>query len=691
MKSVLVDFVLNLCSFIFMKNVFILISVFILFVACSAQDEQKSTLEKSEYPFMILRMMTRATENVDYQNKLLESLKDYPNTFDEVWLSRTSYLASVDEVKADGIKMSEVAKKWEDAGISAGYQLGTTLGHCATRNTYGFTDVDFKISDNGKKLPYLCPSSPKVKTYFYERVKALISTLKLSSYWLDDDFRTGLNVSELCCCPRCIEKFNALKNTKFTRKELVQAYSKDSKLLKEWVEFHDAILCELAQEVAKARNEADVNCRLGIQTINPFNYNYQNVPALVDALAGGQKTSIRIGSGNYEEFVDRILFHKMMGVMYEVQRCKDLKNIGQICYEAENYPHISMQKTPRAMMLECSLMLASGCDSLALYWHDVIYEEPLADYKNFARVVNQWRPYFKRVADLNKGTRLWGIGKYVEDMKYNNMMQRGENRYLDLYPDDPDYAIMHTAFPLNYTKDYPDVILLTETTIGKMSVEQIKKLLAKKCMVDHKGLNLLKSKGIDVRVQATKTGGSSIFHSRCYESYKGKRYAMKYEFFVLTPTSTNVKPISDVVYESGEKVGLAMCVVDTEFGGKLFVVGGNGITKYPTAYRRSAILDGLDALSPMPVRMETSHACVFLPRVDDLGEFANATIYNYTRGDTLPIKLRIRSKQAHKYRVIFPDGKDVVVKSKKSKNDDGYILNLPSLAPVSVMTIYREN
>jgi hypothetical protein len=134
-----------------------------------------------------------------------------------------------------------------------------------------------------------------------------------------------------------------------------------------------------------------------------------------------------------------------------------------------------------------------------------------------------------------------------------------------------------------------------------------------------------------------------------------------------------------------------MCVVDTEFGGKLFVVGGNGIKKYPTAYRRSAMLDGLDTLSPMPVRLETSHAMVFIPRVDNNGEFANATIYNYTRGDTLPLKLRVRSKKAHTYRVIFPAGEDIVVKSKKAKNGDGYILNLPALAPVSVMTIYKEN
>lgn len=656
---------------------------------CVSDETKKSD---SEYPFMILRMMTRATENHQYQDKLIKSLEDSPNTFDEVWLSSSSYVASVDDVKADALRLKELAPKWEAIKVSPAFQLGTTLGHCKTRNTYGLSDDDYKVADNGSRNVYLCASSPKVKTYFYDRVKALLSTVKLSSFWLDDDFRTALTISDMCYCKRCIDMFNAQNKSSLSRKEIVEKLVKDSSFRQKWVEFNNAVLCDLAKVVAKARNDSDKNCRLGLQTINPYLYNYQDYPALIDALADGGKTSIRIGSGNYEEFTDRYLFHKIFGVMYEAERCANLKNVGQICYEAENYPHISMQKTPRAMMLECSLMLASGCDSLALYWHDVIYEEPLADYKNFAAVAKQWRPYFERIAKLNKDTRLWGIGKYIEDIKYRYYYEQGRTRHLSLYPDPDEYALMHSAFPMRMTNGYSDVLHLTETVLSKMTADEIKKALSKNCIVEHVGLGVMKAKGVDVGIEAVKTGGSSIFHSRYYESSNGKRYAMKYDFYILQQTSAKkVKPISDVITESGEKVGLAMCVVDTEFGGKLFVVGGNGIKKYPTAYRRSAMLDGLDTLSPMPVRLETSHAMVFIPRVDSEGEFANATIYNYTRGDTLPLKLRVRSKKAHTYRVIFPTGEDIVVKSKKDKKGNGYILKLPSLAPVSVMTIYREN
>ena len=656
---------------------------------CVSDEIKKSD---SEYPFMILRMMTRATENHQYQDKLIKSLEDSPNTFDEVWLSSSSYIASVEDVKADALRLKELAPKWEAIKVSPAFQLGTTLGHCKTRNTYGLGDDDYKVADNGSRNVYLCASSPKVKTYFYERVKALLSTVKLSSFWLDDDFRTALTISDMCYCKRCIDMFNAQNKSSLSRKEIVEKLTKDSSFRQKWVEFNNAVLCDLAKVVAKARNDSDKNCRLGLQTINPYLYNYQDYPALIDALADGGKTSIRIGSGYYEEFTDRYLFHKIFGVMYEAERCANLKNVGQICYEAENYPHISMQKTPRAMMLECSLMLASGCDSLSLYWHDVIYEEPLADYKNFASVAKQWRPYFERIAKLNKGTRLWGIGKYVEDIKYRYYYEQGRTRHLSLYPDPDEYALMHSAFPMRMTNGYSDVLHLTEPVLSKMTAEEIKKALSKNCIVEHVGLGVMKAKGVDVGIEAVKTGGSSIFHSRYYESCNGKRYAMKYDFYILQQTSAKkVTSISEIVTESGEEVGLAMCVVDTEFGGKLFVVGGNGIKKYPTAYRRSAMLDGLDTLSPMPVRLETSHAMVFIPRVDSEGEFANATIYNYTRGDTLPLKLRVRSKKAHTYRVIFPAGEDIVVKSKKAKNGDGYILNLPALAPVSVMTIYREN
>ena len=134
-------------------------------------------------------------------------------------------------------------------------------------------------------------------------------------------------------------------------------------------------------------------------------------------------------------------------------------------------------------------------------------------------------------------------------------------------------------------------------------------------------------------------------------------------------------------------MGASFAVVDTKFGGKVFVVGGNGILRYNTAFRRSAFLDALDALSPMPVRLETSHAMLFIPRVDKSGEFANGVIYNYSQGDTQELVLRVRSNTSKKYKLMYPMKNDVIIESSKAPDGDGYILKLPALEPVSVCAI----
>ena len=149
---------------------------------------------------------------------------------------------------------------------------------------------------------------------------------------------------------------------------------------------------------------------------------------------------------------------------------------------------------------------------------------------------------------------------------------------------------------------------------------------------------------------------------------------------------SEISPLADA---KGARVSPAFAVCDTGFGGKAFILGGGGFVQYPTEYRRAAFLDGLDKLAPMPVRLETSHAAVFMPRVDKNGEFANATFYNLAMGETPEMVLRVRSKTAEKYRLFAPDRADVVLQSKKAADGDGYILTLPSLAPVSVYTVER--
>ena len=675
-----------------MKKLLFLVSLLIFFVVANATHKRDENA-----PFIILRMMNTSSEDFAYMKDLTNLLKKYPNTFNEVWLCTKAYFPSLKATEDDSKNyITKVSKLWSDIGIRPSYQIGTTLGHGNKNlNEHGFSKEAFRLNFKGERINSLCSNPPEVRDYFYKRTLTLINNTPLESIWLDDDFRISNKFDDICFCKLCLDRFNAEQKSNWSVDDLSKAlFSNNHKyasLRKAWIKSHEKSLCELAEIVAKARDDASRNCVLGLQSINPRGYNCHDFPSLISAFAKDKKAGLRIGSGAYNEFNDVVLFSKMLGVMYETDRCLKAKNFYQICYELENYPHIAMQKTPRAMMLECALMLASGCDSIALYWDCDQYFEPWSSYEQFAKVVKEYRPFLEQVGNFYKDTRLWGVGKYIGETMYAEITERGEKKYkyIGSYVDNKELDIMNSGVPVISNNSYADIVLLTKDVVAKLSNKEIEKVLSKNCIIESDTLILLNQRGFEFGVKAKTFNAGEIFGGSCIERHKGVVFAMApyITFYNLEVSNKNAKIISDVIEQPNKKIGSAFAVVDTKFGGKVFVVGGNGILKYHSAFRRSAFLDALDILSPMPVRLETSHSMVFIPRVDNNGEFANGLIYNFTKGNTQELVLRIRSSVAKKYKLIRPMQADVVVESTKASDGDGYILKLPALSPVSVCAI----
>ena len=381
----------------------------------------------------------------------------------------------------------------------------------------------------------------------------------------------------------------------------------------------------------------------------------------------------------------------MLGVMFEAGRCSKQNDIYQICYEAENYPHISTIKTPRAMMLECTLMLASGCDSLALYWDDVKYPECWQTYEKFVKTAKEYRPFFVKVGNFYKDTRLWGIGRYVGETMYSKPIEVKGSKYIMSRPEEQEFDLLFSGFPVISTNPYADIVLLTENVISRLSNAQIEQVLSKNCMVDSSALTKLIARGFDFGIKAESLKAGEIFEGGFVEQHKLGIFGMypSAPFYNIVVEDSKAQIVSDVVALPNKKIGAVFAIVDTKFGGKLLAVGGNGIFRYFSEARKSAFMDALDLLSPMPVRLETNHSMLFIPRIDSNGNFVNATIYNYTKGETDNLVLRVRSKSAQKYRFIRPKKDDVIMVSTKASDGDGYILTLPSLDPVSVCAVER--
>ena len=87
--------------------------------------------------------------------------------------------------------------------------------------------------------------------------------------------------------------------------------------------------------------------------------------------------------------------------------------VASVCYEQETYPRHVLHKSPGAIMTECALALASGCDSLSLYWFAGEAPEPVEEYDRFLRTLRRARPYFEHLAASTRRTRLGGLARFV--------------------------------------------------------------------------------------------------------------------------------------------------------------------------------------------------------------------------------------------------------------------------------------
>ena len=87
--------------------------------------------------------------------------------------------------------------------------------------------------------------------------------------------------------------------------------------------------------------------------------------------------------------------------------------VASICYEQETYPRHVLHKSPDAIMTESALALASGCDSLSLYWYAGEAPEPIEEYDRFLKTLKRARPYFERLAASTRRTRLGGVARFV--------------------------------------------------------------------------------------------------------------------------------------------------------------------------------------------------------------------------------------------------------------------------------------
>ena len=449
-----------------------------VFKAFAARGETRASVRPEEWPLVVVRQAWGIHNEPKTFGEQMDVHGRYPGACDETWFESLLYRpAKLEDIVRETRGLEALRPACERNGVVLAYQQGQTLGHSAGHDgeppagAKRFEKDDFRVSRDGNRLDVLCPRSANVLAYEYEYVKGILEGCHPASYWIDDDLRVGVGFwrgTDGCFCDRCLKLFNARMKTSFAREELVGRLFGDREiepLCKAWAAFNAEGLAAYAAEARRAADEVMPECRLGYQAIWPdVWYNGRDFLPLLKALSGkdGRRVGIRPGACYYTEQDLYGFVSKALGVAREAERCKDYGNlVATVCYEEENYPRRVLHKSPGAIVMECALAMASGADSISLYWYAPTFPEPLEDYERFVRATAEARPYYELLSDLAKTTRLGGVARYLGE---HCLEQRG----FDLR-DPTDLFLCLNGVPVTVEESGTRVCYLTEKSLKAMS------------------------------------------------------------------------------------------------------------------------------------------------------------------------------------------------------------------------------
>ena len=93
-----------------MKNVIYTILCGLLSISAVQAQHQRD----ADAPFIILRLMNSSSENFEYVKGIVDVVKKYPNTFEEVWLCTQAFYPSI-KAREDNSKnyLTKVCKLWK--------------------------------------------------------------------------------------------------------------------------------------------------------------------------------------------------------------------------------------------------------------------------------------------------------------------------------------------------------------------------------------------------------------------------------------------------------------------------------------------------------------------------------------------------------------------------------------------------
>ena len=586
----------------------------------------------TDVPFITVRFSSSVFKAPEKLAQIVEVNARHPGSCDEYWFALP--VVKPGDAGLGGCVIPEnVRTRMAEAGITVGFQQGMTLGHGPSGYAEWFAEefpADVWERDrDGNTVRIFCPRSPVAQDYEADYAASVVRGLGVKSFWMDDDMRMCGWRPDGCFCDRCVAAFNRECGTGFSWKDVVKhVYEGEGKdpVRRRWRAFNAASLAQFAAAARRGVDRVDPTVRVGLQTCHS-SYLRDGWSYLPTLKA---MSSARVLSG----------IRAGSGCYFENPKGLFLKllNVGreaERCRASGFVGTVQYEQenfTREVLHKSPEYMMIESANALAAGC-DALTEyawSPARDepVSYYEEFAAECQAWRPYLLELSELAKTTRLGGVARFVGSDADMRRDPS-----IADPTDGDWMGMGVPVTVRDAGQGVYYVNGKSMAEMNEADVPVLLAGRALVD-----------VSVRGPLERLGGEAV--RRAFAEGRLKA-------FDLSKT----------------------------------VLRGQTL---PTVTERKALLDALDALKPMPVRMERAHAYVAQVRVDAAGRTKAVTVWNTSFGRHLGTRVRIRRPAGSVARLLRPRQPTVVLEATPGPRADELTVSLPGAPGGGVVTLVLD-
>lgn len=654
-------------------------------------------------PLISYRIFPGQYESDEQFSHFLEFLNEYPDAVDEIALMDENFPAPaglpLEAVEKLAERLEKRIAELRRAGIrSVGINVAHTLGHWDVPGM-DFTPLPPEVGHDGtRSLTCMCHNSPEFREYIQKKYSLMAGT-GADFIWVDDDFRAHNRGQRYTCfCSTCLQKFGRDKE----RADLVAKLNlpENVSLRRDWTQFVAASHEGLARDIRTAVQSVDPEVELGLMTIGYSISTYAGYPIHRWMTAMGA-TRGRPGHGFYTDERPGLLINKALDVARQVRDYPS--GVRTIAYELENSPYITLDKSVRTMINECTLALMMGCNGFALNMLNR-YEGSLEDFHPHLEAITAERSRWKTLMDSSSGLPLAGFWSADHPMLMANRVvdeQGWFNKHGDYNIQAPN-QLFEMGIPFAADPAHAQATILAGRVAEAFTTEELKAVLSRSVMLDPFALDVLWERGLG-ELTGVKPGGDvqlgygTLQRVAVTERFTGHPLNSPDAGFVreaytaiperpgtLVPVAEGVIDLSRLIRHDGIDLGSCYTLYTNELGGRVAVSSYSPWNKIGLGPKRRQLMAVADWLSEgrLPVIIdETVRVAPFVRQSKD-GRVV-AVLFNTSLDATGSLTLRLRASPSQVSLVTDEGLRPLVARV----SPDETVVEVPSIPPWSIITL----